>query len=291
MKKYLFVLVAVLLFFSECNGGNDNSGQGPVSHKVLMFNSASNAASLFLNIRPKISDHRGGQLFSIAKDNFLKEWLPYADTYLPVNPGWLNNQSVSGWVFKDSRGIELLVINQNNWDNIPLEIQDHAIFSHYLRLYAYTTYVVESYTWNSANDQDSGSKNSWLDFWIHQTSELVNANCFATALYASGIDVKFPSEVSAEVFTKHLQTDFIQVSQPLTGDLAVLKIDSKYIIHAATFFGVSKSNSKQKIFLSKNGKGIGKIQFLDEWTLRNKNYPESNELSFWRRKRGLDEKQ
>lgn len=254
-----------------------------LTHCALAKSSQKN--TLILTISPLISDHRGGTLYSAAKENFLSEWLPYQDTYIAVDPKRPDIQNVRKWIVTPISNASTLVINLNNWYDLPPDIQKQAIFSHYLRLSAFTFYEISSVDWQGSpyRKLHGSTIRDWVNDWIKSSKSAIDTNCYSVALRATGLHSKYPQEISTETFTENLNDHFYQVQNPETGDLAVFKMDRKYIVHAAVFFGYSSTNSDQKIFLSKNAKGQGVMQFIDEMTLRNKNYPETDEVTYWRR--------
>ena len=257
---------------------------------LFIFTLPVSAETLLLDLKPKILDHRGGDfLYKVSQENFTEQYLPYADTYISVDTNRRDLDIVGNWIAQDDRGAKVLVVNLNNWIFLPKDIQNQAYLTHYIRLSGFTAYDILSIDYSSGNELnqnlkqkpflDSKSKFDWAHKWMGRNQFQVNANCFSLALSASGYNFNFPGQVNPEEFEKLLQKKYQRVDEPTTGNIAVFSTKEKTVIHAAVLFGISRSNRMQRIFLSKNGRGNGVILFVDEYTLRNRHYPETSEIA------------
>lgn len=238
---------------------------------------------LILDVRPKIGDHRDeDNLYNAARENFMEHYLPFMDTYVPISPISFELKTLDGWIVK-SHNSNVLVVNMNNWTLLPQEIKSIAIHTHYLRLYGFTHYDIRPVSMAESTKKFEEWL-TWIERWSKVTNTVLNANCFSLGLATNKLNDNFPNKVSQDTFESALESEFEEVDRPSTGDLMTLHSEDGYLLHVATFIGVSQTNTNQSIFLSKNGYDKGRALFIDKYVLINTNYPETQSIKYWHKK-------
>lgn len=291
-KIVTLLLLAPLFLLTACNKNTGNNRPLVPTEEIDGITSIENTFQL--EIKPKISEPEGGNsYFHLAKQNFVEEWLPNSDSYLFVDTNRPELSLASNWIAKDIMGQDVLVVNLNNWSYLPKEIKEQAILMHYIRLSAYTSYEIKSF--NIVNKMvgnrsflNGQSLEKWITKWISSTQFPMEANCYFLSLKATGMNLNSSDNINEQSFLKTLKRIYKKVAIPQTGDLVLFERKDGFPLHSAAFVGVSSLNKQQRILLSKFGGTKGFVQFIDEYTLRNRIHTQNLEVhvSFWRKENG-----
>lgn len=254
-------------------------------------------STLILDISPMIKDPSDDEFFiKHAEELYLSEWLPYRDVYIPILDRNTVPLTLDKWIVEKS-GVTHLTVNLSNWSLLTKKLQQYVIHGFYLKKFGFTAYNVEPIEWVNIESSASGTvrtpfgqdnaRNNWFETWNNENGRVVDANCFSLALSGSGFDSGYPSHFKAKDFDRVLKSNYQEVTEPKTGDIMVLENSYGYNAHAALFIGFSNTSDRHRIFLTKNGTGIGTPLFVDEYTLINRNYPDTQKATFWRLKGNL----